>query len=291
MRVRRRVRLLGAAAVLGLAATVMSGLTQPPPASAATGLQIVTADSASDYTDSKGAYAFCPTGKRVIGGGGIVRNAGSNAAIRMLRPEPGSLRDAFVAAASETTSYNGNWSVTAIAVCADPLPGLEHVYSESSRDSSAFKSNIATCPAGKKVIGTGGWVGNDRGRVVLDEIIPATNLQTVRAGAYEAEGGNPDVWWLGTWAVCADPMPGLTLITKTGTQSTAQSKAIFADCPAGTKVHAVGGDVHGGNGQVVLNSLYPQTGLTSAMLQARVDPTGYTGLWQTRIFAICAPEA
>jgi hypothetical protein len=290
MRVRQMVRLLGAG-VLGLAVTVVPGLSPAPPAAAATGLQIVTADSASDYTDSKGAYAFCPTGKRVIGGGGIVRNAGSSVAIHMLRPEPGSLRDAFLAAASETTPYNGDWSVTAVAVCADPLPGLQYVYSETGIDSNSFKSNVATCPAGTKVIGAGGAVNIGRGRVVLDEITPATNLQTVRASAYEAEGGNPDVWALSTWAVCAEPMPGLTLVTKLGTRSAGQSKAIFVDCPAGTKVHAAGGDIHGANGQVVVSSLYPQAGLGSVMLQARVDPTGFAGLWQLRVFAVCAPES
>jgi hypothetical protein len=290
MRFRRSVGLL-AAVVVGLAAAVVSGGSQPPPAWAATGLEIVTVNSASDSSDHKSAYAFCPTGKRVIGGGGIVRDAGSSAALRMLRPDPGSLRDAFLAVASETTRYNRNWSVTAVAVCADPPPGLEYVYTEFGPYSTAFISNIATCPAGKKVIGTGGAVNFDRGRVVLDEIVPATNLQTVRASAYVAEGGNPDVWSLGTWAVCADPVPGLTLVTKIGTRNAIANKTIFVDCPAGTRVHAVGGDIQGGNGQVVLSSLYPQTGLASAMLQARADATGYAGTWLIRVFAVCAPAA
>ncbi|WP_119726568.1 hypothetical protein [Thermomonospora amylolytica] len=84
MRVRRTVSLLGAAA-LGLAATVGSGLTQSPPA-AATGLQIVTAGSASDHIDSKGAYAFCPTGKRVIGIGGWVGATQGRAVLDEIAP-------------------------------------------------------------------------------------------------------------------------------------------------------------------------------------------------------------
>lgn len=286
----RMVRLLGAA-VLGLVSTVVPGLTQPTQAWAATGLQIVTESSPSDDTLYKGIHVDCPRGKKVIGGGGVIRDAGSNAAITMLRPEPRTLWDSFVVAAKETVPFDRNWSVVAVAVCADPPPGLEYVSTQTGLDSNPFKSNIATCPSGKKVIGVGGWVNSTRRSVVLDEITPATNLQTVRASAYETEGGNPDEWSLSTWAICADPVPGLTLVTKTGTRSAGQSKAIFADCPTGTKVHAVGGDIHGGNGQVVLNSLYPQAGLASAMLQARTDVTGYAGLWQVRIFAICAPEA
>jgi hypothetical protein len=60
------------------------------------------------------------------------------------------------------------------------------------------------------------------------------------------------------------------------------------NCPAGTKVHGLGGDLLNRQGQAFMVALFPGQPLTSAHLRAREDLIGTAFSWQARVIAICA---
>ncbi len=80
-----------------------------------TGLVRVQADAPFDYVATKTAQADCPDGKKVVGGGYLFFFGGPTVPIRINVPTL-DLRSWVVSA----TNYDGtDWSVSAIAICAD----------------------------------------------------------------------------------------------------------------------------------------------------------------------------
>ena len=84
--------------------------------SAANGYQLVQASSAVNSTNTKTVNVFCPSGKKVLGGGyaldGIVAN------INVIANQPALNATAWVVTAAENTATSNNWGVTGFAVCA-----------------------------------------------------------------------------------------------------------------------------------------------------------------------------
>ncbi|MFC9688332.1 hypothetical protein ACFTSF_07300 [Kribbella sp. NPDC056951] len=109
--------------------------------------------------------------------------------------------DVFEAQAGRTD----DWSASASARCGAPLPGLQRVAATSPTDSAANKSVTATCPAGKKVVGTGHEIANGKGQVLLDDVVPSADLTSVRAEAFEDQDGTTNNWSVTAYAVCATP--------------------------------------------------------------------------------------
>ncbi|TDD58898.1 hypothetical protein E1263_17090 [Kribbella antibiotica] len=109
--------------------------------------------------------------------------------------------DVFEAQAGRTDS----WPASASARCGTPLPGLQRVAATSPTDSATNKSVTATCPADKKVVGTGHEIINGKGQVLLDDVVPSADLTSVRAEAFEDQDGTPNNWSITAYAVCATP--------------------------------------------------------------------------------------
>ncbi|MFN8224229.1 MAG: collagen-like protein [Gaiellales bacterium] len=81
------------------------------------------------------------------------------------------------------------------------VSGLQTVTSDTATDSVAFKSALATCPAGKKLIGGGAMIFGQAGSVALDESYPASDTQWKGyATEVNATVGN---WYLRVYAICA----------------------------------------------------------------------------------------
>jgi hypothetical protein len=80
-----------------------------------TGLQRVQADSPFNFVATKQVDADCPTGKKVVGGGYLFFFGGPTVPIRTNAPtlDLGSWR------VSGTNLDGSDWSVSAIAICAD----------------------------------------------------------------------------------------------------------------------------------------------------------------------------
>jgi hypothetical protein len=201
------------------------------------------------------------------------------------RPGPGSPQTlaraaAAVAVVAGVTLFT---QVEAVSTAMASVPGLQVVSAVSMGGSSSPKSVVATCPAGKRVVGTGVYVDGAVGEVVLDDLIPGTN--TVRATGYEDQDGTEESWWIRAFAVCAEPVPGLEMVTAT-TAASSTDKAAQATCPAGKRTLGSGAYITGGTGEVVLDTMLPADTSTYAM--AYEDADGTTRNWTLTAYALCA---
>ena len=168
----------------------------PPP-----GLVRVAVTSASTSAD-KSVSAACPSGTRLLGTGGEIINGGGQVALNDVIPGSG-LQTATVRAMEDQNGTTANWSVTAFAICANPVAGLERVDATSASDSSG-KFVTASCPAGKRAVGAGAELTGGGGQVVLDYIGgTVANLATTKAQAKEDEDGTTANWTVRSFAICA----------------------------------------------------------------------------------------
>jgi hypothetical protein len=172
---------------------------------------------------------------------------------------------------------------------ATALPGYERVTAVSVTDSFAVKAATATCPAGKQVVGTGAFISGGFGHVVLDQVVPNSQLTSVTARGYEDEDGTPANWSVRAYAVCAVPPAGLEVTTATTATDSLNGKQAWADCSPGKRLIGTGAKITGGFGQVVIDELVPNSATgASAWAKGYEDGTGMTGNWSIQVHAICA---
>ena len=81
------------------------------------------------------------------------------------------------------------------------ISGLEVVSKESAFSSDA-KDTAATCPAGKRVIGSGVDINGGFGEVAVDHVIPGATQVSVQA--FEKAGGSTLDWSIIAIAICAN---------------------------------------------------------------------------------------
>jgi hypothetical protein len=126
-------------------------------ASPLTGYSIQSATSNFTQTTSQTAQAACPPGRSVIGAGASLSNGFGQVSIAELRlSTPPNNTTVSASAITDKDGYTGNWSVTAYAICADPLPGWTPTDSVSARNNNSTKVQPAFCATGKSPVG-GGW--------------------------------------------------------------------------------------------------------------------------------------
>jgi hypothetical protein len=120
------------------------------------GHQVVWQTSPSSSDSSRSATAVCPNGKKVISAGGAVANGGGGVVLQLIVPN-NDLEWVAVNAYEDETGYTGKWQLTAYAVCANSLYGLELV-AAASPVGDGSSTNLATvfCPEGKVLLGVGG---------------------------------------------------------------------------------------------------------------------------------------
>jgi hypothetical protein len=119
------------------------------------GLEVATGTTPTTGENPKSAPAICPPGKVAIAGGGDVTPGNGRVLIEAIRPGgPGISTSFAVHAIEDEVGTLDPWYVQAYAICAYPPAGLQRVTATSPL-SSAGKSVTATCPAGKRVLGTG----------------------------------------------------------------------------------------------------------------------------------------
>ncbi|MDG4770186.1 hypothetical protein [Solwaraspora sp. WMMD792] len=279
----RLVRL--ALAALVAAGSTLVGVAVAAPASAVPGLVFVSGVSALDSTSSKEALAVCPAGTRILGGGGYVSGGGRQVGFTRLQALGSS--DRFAAGAAENGAYAGNWRVYAYGICGRAPAGLQYVSFQTASNSDSYKAATATCPAGKQLISVGARTLNGAGNVVIDDLRPNGALTSATVTGYEDEAGYAGSWSLWSYGVCANPLPGLQLVTATSAVNSTD-KVVGASCPAGKRLHGLGAEITGGVGQAIHAGVYPDAALTSAVDISLEDPTGIPGNWYTRAYAICA---
>jgi len=276
-----------AAAVIAVAFAVLCGAFAGTASAAVPGLQLVTATSADSSFFVKQAIASCPAGKKLIGTGGRLTGASGQAVIDDLTPNS-ALTETMVIATEDDDGTTATWSVTAFAICANPVPGLQLVTASLASNSVTGTGVTAACPAGKQLIGTGGELTDAAGEVVMDAITPGSTLTSVRVKGYEDDTGAAANWSVTAYAICANPLPGLQRVTATQVSQSAFSSGANAVCPPGKKVIGTGGNFSGGFGQVVMDDIAPDPTLTSLSVIGYEDDNGTAANWTTRAYAICA---
>jgi hypothetical protein len=270
--------------VLGIGLTVPWASAQ----AALVGLQRVTLPASATNSSNKGTTVTCPAGKKVVGAGGDVTPGSGQVLIDAIRPSA-DLQSVTANAAEDETQTAANWYVQAFALCADPPPGLVRVSATSPLNSSN-KSVPVSCPAGKKVLGTGAELSAGSGQVLLDGVRPSADLQSVTVNAIEDENGYSGSWSVSAHAICANPVQGLERRSLQSANNSTAPKTTYVGCPTGKQLTGVGGEINSANGQVVLDSVFPAD-LRRAGIGAWEDETGNSGNWSLTAYAICADSA
>lgn len=274
--------LLGAAAV---SLTAPTGTAQAVP-----GLVFDSAFSAMDTAVTKTTIVECPAGTTTLGGGYFVSGgAGGRITIARAYVQSGDGPGRYLVTATEAIDGNpGAWKLYVYATCATAPAGLTYVTGSSVNNSESGKNATATCPAGKKIISAGVRVTGGAGQVNVDDVVPTGNLTMAAVTAYEDSTGFAGDWFVTAHAVCANPLPGLTLAMADTKPADSVNDSVGVTCPPGTKLVSVGGAVTGGLGHVLYAGLYPSADLTSAALLTVEQTGGYASTWYSRVHAVCA---
>jgi hypothetical protein len=279
-----RRRRSAVALALGSGAALLALVFTTAASAAVPGLERVARTSEFNSTNVKVNGAPCPVGKRLLGGGGDITGGLGQVEMDRLRPGPFGLT---VIAGEDEDGADADWFVRAYSICADPLPGLEIVPATGPSNSNN-KHITAACPAGKRLVGVGGEIVGEESRVVLNDLIPNPELTKVIVRAVENQNGTADDWLVRAHAICANPLAGLELATGASAIDSAAAKSGVATCPAGKRVLSAGAEITGALGQVVLDDMTPNTGLTSVTVTGREDQDGTADDWRARAYAICA---
>jgi hypothetical protein len=170
------------------------------------GYQVVWQTSARSSASSRSVAATCPGGKNVISAGAEVANGGGDVVLQFVVPS-NHLEWVAANAYEDETGYDGHWQLTAYAVCAHPVPGLELVVEASPvvEGSSVYAS--AACPDGKDLLGLGGHAFGgvpSFGELNLYAVygFQGNPWSAIVIGTADETGFSPG-WFVGVYAICA----------------------------------------------------------------------------------------
>ena len=165
--------------------------------------------------------------------------------------------------------------------------GLQRVSASSLNDSFVAKDRFVACPTGKKLLGGGARVLPGNGQVTIDGITLDSPLSGSRARAFEDADGTSLRWAVESFAMCADPLPGLVQVDATSPDNSFD-KAIKAQCPAGKQLVGAGVETNGGNGRVAIDDLIPSIVNGTVNVFGIEIGNGTTDNWRITAHAICA---
>lgn len=157
----------------------------------------------------------------------------------------------------------------------------------SDTNSTAVKTMPVSCPPGMRVLGIGGDLPGGLGQVVLEGLVPNAALTGVTVSAREDGSGSADSWQIQAKATCTTPPAGLVRTPGFSLLDSFTPKTATATCPAGKRVHGVGGEVDGGAGEVRMTAMLASSA-TTVQVVGTEDENGFAGNWGVRAFAICA---
>jgi hypothetical protein len=180
-----------------------------------------------------------------------------------------------------------------VGPAAAAVPGLEAVDNTLAATSNRSQSVTVSCPAGKKLINASGYITGGAGSVAMDDIFPDPATDSVTVTGKEVDN-YAAAWRPTAVATCAPALPGLVWVQATSA-STSSDKSVNAACPAGKQLLGSGATILNGFGEVILDSIVPQTaaggGGGAAAISVTVsaeEEAGYTPSWTLTAFASCA---
>jgi hypothetical protein len=250
-----------------------------------TGIRRVSDVTSYDSESPKSLGIACPSGK-ILGGGAIVYGSSQVALTRLQPYVPGTDPEnpygyGYRVTAAETgSSVDGNWSITAVAVCANSVEDLHIVSHGTNWSTSSVQAADAVCPDGERALGTGARIVTQRPGGEVDQ---GLGLQVARVDAmggltraqarelpsgYDA-GSYGSNWRLVAYVVCAPSPFGYQVRTGSSYLETDSSKTAGAPCgewvsPVGRTyatqaISACAAVDNTAPGNVTLHHVYPDT--------------------------------
>jgi len=227
--------------------------------------------SGTDSSSSKTVDAFCPAGLHVYGGGGEIDDGGARQVmLTELRPAFGST-DYFEAAAVEPAAgFDGDWSLTAYAICGNGINMLI-VSTSYATQSAQYEITQTACGYARHAVGSGAAVIGASGRVGLQLLRPAGSQLTGWASARADSAIDLPPWSVTAYLVCAVNYP----IGDHYVGQVANTYAASVGCPTGQYAFGTGagGDTHD-SGASYLQSIVPTPnldGVTATMTSTPLD--------------------
>lgn len=186
----------------------------------------------------------------------------------------------------------------AMAGPAAAVTGIEKVTGEvSAVDSQQTHTSEAFCPAGKFVIGGGGWAfavaADDSEKVTLVQMRPQHSTNGGR-DSYVVTGSETTAamtgdWWVQAYAICASSsgLSGYTVVsTNNGVTSSPSEMATAAGC-GGKRAIGGGARITNPGRDVSLQTVRASGSGDIVRAAAHEDVQGYSGNWTVDAYAIC----
>jgi hypothetical protein len=150
----------------------------------------------------KSAAANCSAGKQLLGSGAFIDGGLGEVVIDALIPRINGM--SVTAFEGDNGGTANNWTVTALAICANPLPGQQVVFATSASTSSA-KSQDVICPAGTQVLSAGLDIFGATGEVTVIGMFTSLFDREASVAGLEDDNGTDLSWTARAFAVCATP--------------------------------------------------------------------------------------
>ena len=280
-------------------ALMLLGAVHASSASAAVpGLQKVKGISVIDSSSKKTAIAYCPAGKRVIGGGGglvwdLQHHTRDVVLTSMLPVHPLTGPDSYqVTAHEDQGGTTDTWWADAYAICADPIPGMHTAVAGGTFGSAPSQAPQAHCNAGERVLGTGGYIQDTGGQVGIQVSRASTTGTFSYFQGHEDADGYAGNWGLLAYAVCAPAPAGYEIAqTASPTALSEAEKVADATCTAGKKTLSGGGAIaFNAPGNAMLTHIIPTgSGLSNEVLAVAAENVPTAANWDFIVGqAICA---
>jgi hypothetical protein len=165
------------------------------------GYEIVESQDSSGSRSREDARADCTGDNLVLGTAAEIDNISTgDVMIDTVLPTPDSV---LVVANEDQDGTNENWSVSAWAICADPIVGPV-IDSFVGPSTSGIKSQGAVCSSGSRT-GLGGLLSGPSGQVSLSDLKPGEYHGTPMSFAQgsEDDDGTLSSWTVTAYIVCA----------------------------------------------------------------------------------------
>jgi hypothetical protein len=175
-------------------------------------------------------------------------------------------------------------------VFASTVPlGSVTVANTISTFNSANKTLRANCPAGKRVLGGGGFVSGTQ-HAVITELQPISTAagDSYEVSAVEDQAGEHGNWAILAYAFCAPAPAGLEIVPVTSAATSNAFTGISATCPGTKRLVGSGGKIDNGAGQVDLLTFPEGTfGSNRTTAAGQEDRDGFAGNWTVTSYAVC----
>lgn len=285
-----RTGLLGVVVVVAGALVVIDGA---PVRADVPDHEIVREYSGVNSNPSRSKTATCPSNKDLIGTGGAVSGGNGNVLLESIVPDLAT--DSVTVSAHESPAgTTNNWSVRAMAVCADAgsVPGRYLVEADTSDIAgSPSTAAYAECDEGDRALGVGFVLDGPDGRLHLTGVMPTED--TVLAIGEEDAAGTTTSWDVMAIALCAQLFDSQVHWGESASRSYSGTQFETTVCPTDFDVTTGGAvvvDESGAHGDLAIYYISPEEyqGSQYALQSSLETPPRTTATSTLHSYVVCA---